>query len=104
MRVSLALVLLIVACAPAVAAPKQIMLINRSGQDIASVSAADKNNSAALISVEISGGVASAESKFITVDMPGATCIADLTFTFASNTTQIQQDLDLCNLDGLVVE
>jgi hypothetical protein len=40
----------------------------------------------------------------MTVTLPDGACIFDATYTFASGQTQKQPDLDICQLDGLVVE
>jgi hypothetical protein len=94
---------LVVAMSPAYAADKQLMLTNRSGEAItALVITATATPDQPLV---ITGALpANSATAMLTVSLPDGACIFDATYTFASGQTNKQPDLDICQLDGLVVE
>jgi hypothetical protein len=86
------------------AATKQLMLTNRSGKSISAISfAATATPNQPLVT---SGALplASGASSMLTITAPDGACVFDATYTFDSGQPSKQPDLDICQLDGLVVE
>jgi hypothetical protein len=54
--------------------------------------------------VTLPAPIASTASATATFELPPDDCLFDLTFTLATTATILQPDMDLCNLDGFVVE
>jgi hypothetical protein len=94
---------LFAAMSPALAAGKQLMLTNRSGEAITALSIfATATPDQPLV---IAGALpANGSTAMLIVTLPDGACIFDATYTFASGQTNKQPDLDICQLDGLVVE
>ena len=86
------------------AADKSLVITNRSGEEIISITAANKNDPNLAIPTTLAEVIPNQDSADLTIDLPPETCHADLTINFTSGANQVQQDIDLCNLDGLVVE
>lgn len=86
------------------AAPRPYNVTNRTAAAITSITAINNANPGNVISFALSSPVAMAETSTATIDLPTGVCLFDLTFTLANATSIIQPDVDLCNIDGYVVE
>jgi hypothetical protein len=105
MRISVfSLVLLFVSASAAQAEPKSLMLTNRSGETVTAIAANARSNPEAVIAVTLGAAIANDETAFFALDLPEGTCLADLVYTLSSNSFTTQSGVDVCNLDGIVVE
>ncbi len=86
------------------AAPRPYNVTNRTTAAIASITATNNANPSHVLSFAFAGPVAVAETSIASIDLPTDVCLFDLTFLLANATTIIQPDVDLCNIDGFVVE
>ena len=77
---------------------------HRTTAAIASITAINNANPSHVLSFAFAGPVAVAETSTASIDLPTDVCLFDLTFQLANATTIIQPDVDLCNIDGFVVE
>lgn len=100
----LALALTILLPSICTAAPRPYNVTNRTTAAIASMTVINNANPSNVLSFALAGVVAVAETSTATIDLPTDACLFDLTFTLANATTIIQPDVDLCNIDGFVVE
>jgi hypothetical protein len=99
-----ALVLLFVSAGAAQAETKSLMFTNRSGETVAAIAANARSNPEAVIAVTLQAAIANNDTAFVTLDLPEGTCLADLVYTLSSNNLTTQSGVDVCNLDGIVVE
>ena len=97
-------VLLFVPAVDARAETKSLMLTNRSGEAVTAIAAHERNNPEAVIATTLDAAIANNETAFFTLDLPGGACLADLIYTLSSNNLTTQSGVDVCNLDGVVVE
>ncbi len=89
---------------PAIAAPIELTLTNKSGEQLTAVSATprdapgDQTQSVMAQPID-TGGYGSA-----TIEAAEGICLFDLTFTFVSGKTVSRTDTDICQTDGIIVE
>ncbi len=88
----------------AVAAPRSMTLTNQSGSAITSITAVEKTAPDTVLSFVFSGDIANLESDSASIDLPEGVCVVDMTYTLASGENIIQQNVDLCSIDGVIVE
>jgi hypothetical protein len=88
----------------ALAADKQLMLTNRAGEAVTAVSITATATPDEPLPMNMELPVANGTTTMMTVSLPDSACIFDASYTFTSGQTQKQPDLDICQLDGLVVE
>jgi hypothetical protein len=88
----------------AVAAPRSMTLTNQSGSAITSITAVEKTAPDTVLSFMFSGDIANLESDSASIDLPEGVCVVDMTYTLASGENIIQQNVDLCSIDGVIVE
>jgi hypothetical protein len=86
------------------AATKQLMLTNRSGKSISAISFATTATPNQPLATSAALPLASGASAPLTITVPDGACVFDATYTFATGQPAKQPDLDICQLDGLVVE
>ena len=86
------------------AAPRPYNVANRTAAAITSITAVNTANPGNVIGFVITGSIAVAASSTATAELPQDVCLFDLTFKLATDATIIQPDVDLCNIDGFVVE
>lgn len=97
-------VFLLVATGAVRAETKSLMLTNRSGETVTAIVAHERNNPEVVIAATLDAAIANNETAFFTLDLPEGTCLADLVYTLSSNNLTTQSGVDVCNLDGVVVE
>lgn len=95
---------LIAAMSPTFAADKQLMLTNRSGEAITALVIAATATPDQPLAITLSLPIANSTTAVLTVTVPDGACVFDATYSFASGQSNKQPDLDICQLDGLVVE
>ena len=85
-------------------APHSLTVTNQSGSAINAITAVEKTAPAAVLPFVFSGELSAMESDTATIDLPEGVCVVDVTYALASGEKIIQQDVDLCSIDGVVVE
>jgi hypothetical protein len=86
------------------ATPRPYSVSNRTAAAITAITAINNANPGNVIGFVMTGSIASAASSTATAELPLDECLFDLTFTLATTATIVQPDVDLCNIDGFVVE
>lgn len=99
-----AFVFLFVPAGAVQAETKSLMLTNRAGETVTAIAAHERNNPEAVIAVTLEAAVANNETASFTLDLPEGTCLADLVYTLSPDHLTTQSGVDVCNLDGVVVE
>jgi hypothetical protein len=103
-RCLLSCLLLLATSAALLAADKELMITNRAGEAITALVISGTATPDEPLTTALALPVANNATSMMTVTLPDGACIFDATYTFASGQTQKQPDLDICQLDGLVVE
>lgn len=103
-RCLLSCLVIVAIAAPGLAASKQLMITNRSGEAITALVIAATATPDQPLAVSLALPMANAITAMMTVAVPDGACVFDATYTFASGQSQKQPDLDICQLDGLIVE
>ena len=86
------------------AAPRSFTINNRTPAAITSIAALDKSNGDATINFVLPSTVAPSAKATATADLPAGQCLFDLTYNLANGTKIVQTTVDLCNIDGMIVE
>lgn len=94
---------LVFMCCPTLASAveKSFTLQNRSGETITSVKISGAQLEA---DITIQANIAAGESGDIVIDLPEDQCIFTLAYVLISQNTIQHANVDLCNVDGIVVE
>jgi hypothetical protein len=83
---------------------RTLTITNRSGAEILSISGVDKAAPDVVISFTLAGPLLHGDTEDLTVELAEGQCLLDITFTLASSAAIEQPGVDLCNIDGVVVE
>ena len=85
-------------------APHNITLTNQSGSAITAITAVEKTAPDTVLAFVFSGEIGNLESDSATIDLPEGICVVDVTYALASGENIVQQNVDLCSIDGVIVE
>jgi hypothetical protein len=86
------------------AAPKSFTIINRSGEMIVSIVAQAIGDSTADAVFTATTSIANGDTLDISVELPDEACLVDITYTLASSKPFIQNNIDVCSADAIIVE
>ena len=86
------------------AVDRQLVLTNHAGETLTAVKFAPAAKPDQPLPLAVSLPLAANATVMATVSMPDSACVFNATYTFASGQTTAQPDIDLCQLDGIVVE
>jgi hypothetical protein len=89
---------------PAIAAPHLIAISNRAGSPISAITAVEKTAPDTVLSFTFESEIANFGSDTANIDLPEGTCVVDVTYALASGEKITQTDVDLCSIDGVIVE
>jgi hypothetical protein len=84
--------------------PLNLALTNQSGSAITSIKAVEKTAPDTVLAFVFSGEIGNLESDSASIDLPEGVCVVDVTYTLASGEQIVQQNVDLCSIDGVIVE
>jgi hypothetical protein len=84
--------------------PHNLTLTNQTGSVITSITAAEKTAPDTVLSFVFSGDLSNMESDTATIDLPEGICVVDINYALASGEKIVQQNVDLCSIDGVIVE
>ncbi len=90
--------------APVLATPHRLMLTNHAGSPILSISAVEKTAPNTVLPFNFANDLSAMETDAATIDLPEGVCVVDVTYVLASGEKIMQKDVDLCNIDGVIVE
>lgn len=79
-------------------------ITNQSGSAMLVISAVEKTAPDTVLPFVFSGELSAMESDTATIALPEGVCVADVTYTLASGEKIVQQNVDLCSIDGVIVE
>jgi hypothetical protein len=85
-------------------APLSLTMTNRTGSVITGITAVEKTAPDTVFMFNFAGTLAVSEIDTATVDLPDGVCVIDVTYSLASGEKILQQNVDLCNIDGVIVE
>jgi hypothetical protein len=85
-------------------APLSLTMTNRTGSVITGITAVEKTAPDTVFTFNFAGTLAVSEIDTATVDLPDGVCVIDVTYNLASGEKILQQNVDLCNIDGVIVE
>jgi hypothetical protein len=91
-------------CALADPAPHSLTITNQSGSAILVISAVEKTAPDTVLPFEFSGELLAMESDTASIALPEGVCVVDVTYVLASGENIVQQNVDLCSIDGVIVE
>jgi hypothetical protein len=83
---------------------RTLRMINRSGKAMTLITAVEKIRPNALLTFDIPGGLGANETDIGTINLPTGTCLFDVTYQPSVGTKIIQQNVDLCSVESVVVE
>jgi invasion protein IalB len=86
------------------AAPHGLTLTNQSGSTITAITAIEKTAPDTVLPIVFSGELSNLESDTATIALPDGVCVVDVTYALASGEKIVQQNVDLCSVDGVIVE
>jgi hypothetical protein len=86
------------------APPHSLTLTNQSGSAITAITAIEKTAPDTVLPFVFSGELSNLESDTATIDLPDGVCVVDVTYALASGEKIVQQNVDLCSIDGVIVE
>lgn len=89
---------------PAFAATKQLMITNRSGDAITSVVISATATPDQPLAIAGAFPMANGSTQMLTITLPDGACVFDAAYNFQATPANKQPDLDICQLDGLIVE
>jgi hypothetical protein len=79
-------------------------ITNQSGSAILVISAVEKTAPDTVLPFVFSGELSAMESDTATIALPEGVCVVDVTYALASSEKIVQQNVDLCSIDGVIVE
>jgi hypothetical protein len=88
----------------ALATPHSLMLTNHAGSPIMSITAIEKTAPDKVLPFGFANELSAMETDATSIDLPEDVCVVDVTYNLASGEKIVQQNVDLCNIDGVVVE
>jgi hypothetical protein len=103
-RSLLSCLVLVATASPLLAAAKQLMITNRSGDAITSVAISATATPDQPLAITGTFPMANGSTQMLTVTLPDGACVFDAAYSFQSTPANKQPDLDICQLDGLIVE
>ena len=86
------------------APPLSLTLTNKSGSAITAITAMEKIAPDTVLPFVFSGQLSNMVSSSATIDLPDKVCVVDVTYALASGEKIVQQNVDLFNIDGVIVE
>jgi hypothetical protein len=89
---------------PALATPHSLMLTNHAGSPIMSITAIEKTAPDTVLLFGFANELSAMETDAASIDLPEDVCVVDVTYNLASGEKIVQQNVDLCNIDGVIVE
>jgi hypothetical protein len=104
LRLSVCFVVAWAVAGQVLAAPKSFTIINRSGETIVSIVAQAKADSTAAPAFTATTSIANGDTFDISVELPDEACLVDVTYTLASSTPFVQNNIDVCSADAIIVE
>jgi hypothetical protein len=103
-RCLLSCLVLVATVSPLLAATKQLMITNRSGDAMTGIVISATATPDLPLAITGTFPMANGTTQMLTVTLPDGACVFDATYGFQSTPANKQPDLDICQLDGLVVE
>ena len=86
------------------AAPVSLNLTNRTGSAITSMTVAEKTAPDVVIPFVFAGELSVRETDTATINLADGVCLVDITYTLASGRKIVEENIDVCNVDGVIVE
>jgi hypothetical protein len=86
------------------APPHSLTVTNQSGSTINTITAVEKTAPDVVLPFVFSGELSALESDTATIDLPDGVCVVDVTYALATGEKILQQNVDLCSIDGVIVE
>jgi hypothetical protein len=92
------------ACGSALAAERVVSIVNQSGDVIQAVALKTVGESGPVPTGSLANPISSGDTGDLTLNLEDGTCVAEVTFHLGNGNVIVQNDIDLCSVDGIVVE
>jgi hypothetical protein len=79
-------------------------LTNRTGTTITAMKAAEKTAPDVVLPFSFPNQLTEAETDKASITLPEGVCLVDITYSLATGRKVVEENVDLCNIDGVIVE
>ena len=103
-RFLLRAIMLMCGLTAAAAAPKTLTIQNMSGDTISAITIVDRLNPERAVMTPLSASISTDDVADLPIDLADGVCLHDITYIYGSGKTNLQENVDLCSTDALIVE